>query len=649
MNINLTRSIILVLASWATSAHAQEGSVSITPGDKAREVVVTVKNGPTNCGMEVRFGDGRDTKKRLEANETWTVKHSYKRDGNFGIEAEGVLVIRGLRTAGACAFGSQAVMSIAGDSTSLQAAKNGSVSKPVSPASRGTHQDMVLMVRTAARSLKFTKTIDGERRIANGQDLALSGTSLCIVKFPNAYGEISDDTIDAVASNSVRQKLMASAQINDVRLNRVSCIEGTGNDARFTSIADLVLVQRQALPLLVNGSPEFAQGYETFHELAHLALFDQAAEMLADQARRKQAVAQRLDELDSLAQSGSVDKVGSLAFGLPQRSGPVRFCTLSYDGQNGAAILGYAQRGFSTQSEAFQAQAQRAQATLSADRPFAKVYANIDALYQALQTGADDCRVYVDFPANLKKLLTALQRDKKGAPVINQLISSADLRDDWAKKIGFQNYAEHETARDMKVTAQQFKALATYAIADAASFDAAVQEMQASQYSSSSNPADLISYLRDKEDAAGKPGATAISIREARQQAAREAAAANAAAERRRLESHAKEYPFIAVLTCGMPDHINIVGCFVGGKYGVDTELTLKNGSNSAMYKVYNLQQAGEERRDGFYIDLKRNFEIRAQNADDTLILGLKVIDRLSGKVLYQKQAARFGVVAVKN
>ena len=91
------------------------------------------------------------------------------------------------------------------------------------------------------------------------------------------------------------------------------------------------------------------------------------------------------------------------------------------------------------------------------------------------------------------------------------------------------------------------------------------------------------------------------------------------------------------------------MACFAGGSRGVDTELKLRNGNSSAMYKVYNLQQAGQERRDGFYIDLRRNFDLRAQNADDTLILSLKIIDRVSGRVVHEDQASRFEVVSARN
>ena len=650
--------VAAALALTAGVALAQDGAVSITAGAQPRDVVVSVQNGANNCGMEIRFGDGRDVKKRLEAGEVWTVNHSYAADGNFGIQAEGVMVVRGLRTVGPCGFGNQALLAVAGGNASLQvataapapAAGGAQAAAPAAPAAaQGAHQDMVLMVRKSGSALKFVNTLDGGKRLNNADELARSGSTLCIVKFPNAYGSLPDASVDAVARAELRRYFRELTNGKDVNLRNTECIVNDGANASFRASSDLVLVQRQALPILANGSPEFAQGYEALNEISHASLFAMADQMRQAEARRQQAVANRAQELDTLAQANSTDKVGSIAFGVPRSSGAVAFCTLSYDGEQGAAILAYAFRGFATQSDAFRAQAERSRATVDSNRTYAKAYASVEALYEARQTKPEECLVYVDFPANLKKVAAAMQRDGKTAPVVNELVASTELRDDWAKKTGYRQYAEYQTARDMKVNAQQYKQLGEYRITDKAGLDAAVREMQSSRYATGSDVGDVLSYLKDKAEAAGRSGATAVSVRDARQKAAREAAEANAAAERRRREDQAREFPYIAVLTCGMPGHINIMACFAGGSRGVDTELKLRNGSSSAMYKVYNLQQAGQERRDGFYIDLRRNFDLRAQNADDTLILSLKIIDRVSGRVVHEDQASRFEVVSARN
>lgn len=656
--------LALALAGASATAVAQDGAVNITAGAQPRDVVVEVKNGPSTCGMQIRFDDGREEKKRLTEGEVWTVNHTFAADGNFGIEAAGVLVFRGLRTAGPCNYGNQALLAVAGANASLQVASNGAAQPAAGAAApqaaqaeqpaqaapaQGAHQDILVLVRKNSSNLKLVKTLEGGNRLSNPQDLARAGTSACVIKYPNAYGNLPDASVDVVARAELRRYLAELANTKDVGLRAAECIVGSGNDAQFRSAAELVLIQRQAVPVLSNSSNEFAQGYVLLHEISHASLFAVADQMRTAEAQRKQAVANRTQELDTLAQANSTEKVGSLAFGTPRSSGNVAVCTLSYDGEQGAAVLGYGYRGLNTQVDAFRSQAERVRATADTNRPYAKAYDTIEALYEARQTRPDECLVYVDFPGNLKKISAALQRDGKPAPVLGELVSSVELRDGWAKRTDYQNYAEYQTARDMKVNAQQFKQLAEYRISDKAGMDAAVREMQASRYATGSEVGDVLNFLKDKAEAAGKGGATAVSVREARQKAAREASAAQAAAEQRRREAYAKDFPYIAVLTCGMPGHINIMACFAGGSRGVDTELKLRNGSNSAMYKVYNLQQAGQERRDGFYIDLRRNFDLRAQNADDTLILSLKIIDRVSGRVVHEDQASRFEVVSARN
>ena len=47
--------------------------------------------------------------------------------------------------------------------------------------------------------------------------------------------------------------------------------------------------------------------------------------------------------------------------------------------------------------------------------------------------------------------------------------------------------------------------------------------------------------------------------------------------------------------------------------------------------------------------DLRDSFAVSAQNSHGTLVLGIKIIDRVSGKVLYQDQAGKFGVLRVSN
>lgn len=121
------------------------------------------------------------------------------------------------------------------------------------------------------------------------------------------------------------------------------------------------------------------------------------------------------------------------------------------------------------------------------------------------------------------------------------------------------------------------------------------------------------------------------------------------AAEKARIdrENYAKEFPYYALITCGFQQqHMNIHACFSGR---VGTEIELRNGNQYGLYKVYEIHRLGQEMRNGFKVNLRREFELRAQNSSDTLTLGVVIIDVKTEKVLFQQQVARFGVISIRN
>lgn len=114
-------------------------------------------------------------------------------------------------------------------------------------------------------------------------------------------------------------------------------------------------------------------------------------------------------------------------------------------------------------------------------------------------------------------------------------------------------------------------------------------------------------------------------------------------------EEKAANYPFEAVLTCGfIGQHVNATACFIGEH--TRTQLELRNGEEYGMYQGWELQKAGgQEFKDGLHLSLHKNFSITAQNASNNLILNLKIIDKKTNRLVYEKSAAKYGVVSVRN
>lgn len=135
----------------------------------------------------------------------------------------------------------------------------------------------------------------------------------------------------------------------------------------------------------------------------------------------------------------------------------------------------------------------------------------------------------------------------------------------------------------------------------------------------------------------------------ARRQRAEEERRQKEQAERARQEreNFAKEFPYYALVTCGFQgNHINSIACF-GGRVG--TEIELRNGNEYGLYKIHEIHSLGQESSRGLRIALRRNFELKAQNSNETLILGVAIIDVKTDKIVFQKQVSRFGVISVKN
>ena len=100
---------------------------------------------------------------------------------------------------------------------------------------------------------------------------------------------------------------------------------------------------------------------------------------------------------------------------------------------------------------------------------------------------------------------------------------------------------------------------------------------------------------------------------------------------------------YTAILSCGFNGgHINIAACFL------DTVLKLTNNGQTAIYKAYNIGQAGNEYSDGLHINLSESFRLTAQNSQDNLVLGI-VIKNSNGQLVYQDVVGRFGVIKVGN
>lgn len=660
----------VVLLAGLMGQQAQASAVlNVTKAEGTGAVRIVATNSQDSaCGAAIDLGDGKVERKRLEPKENWEIQHAYAADGNFTVSLSGVLIARGLRSVGPCDLRQQVSVTVAGGQAAISAAPAPSAAAPAAPAARpspaassgapaqaqsapppspGESADLVLFFRKTSNQLKFVTGIDGTKKLDSVDRLINGGYQLCYILQPNAYRGLGDADAQRLLNNEVNRAVNALAGNRQVRSTPVECIRG----GQFVgaSFADVVAVQRRVVPDL-NAVREFA-GFEQFGEVKYDTLAQAVARRQQVVAQRSQEVATWTAEINTLSAANSLDKVGSITLSYPQNErDSIKACTLEYSGMQGQAVVAYGNNLIAYTSPAFRTQASDARATFNANQPYSTVYRSIDDFYVDHQKDPAKCNVFVDFPKNLKTLMTALERDRKGVPFdINNLVATVELREASAKKQGYENLAASEFAAQIRGNAASLKNLADRGIRDKAGFDRVVDEMRAAKYSDNAAVNDVLNYLNDKSAAADKRGATAVSIRDERAAAQRAEAERRAQEEQRRRAEYAKEFPYTATISCGMNDrHLNIMAC-MSGRSSLKSQLELTNGSQYKMYQAWEVSQLGRETSEGIVIPLRRNFKIKMQNVDETLLLSAKVVSNATGQVVFTKSAARFGLILVEN
>lgn len=540
MKSSFFRKITLAVGTVALAhSFSAQASLTVQKASETRSVVVVATNPSDNaCGVEVKLGDGKTERRRMEAKEKWQIQHTFANDGEFIVQLEGISIVRGLRTVGPCGLKEQAIVKLGDTPSSVPAAAT-----PAAPAvakantavqmqavTANPAADLILYARKDSDRFRFVTSIDGARRLDSADRLVSGGYSICYVIYPDAYKSLGASEGQAILSEEIARGVDALVNNRTVRSNSFECI----SNGRFLSQApfDVVAVQRQAVGLL-QADAGFAQ-FQPFAEVKFEALSNNASRRQQQAARRTQDLAAWTSDIDLLAASDSSEKVGSLSLSLVNENDqPLRACTLAHSDTESQAVRGYVEQLLKYTSPNFRNKAAELRATFNTNQPFAKVYRTVDAFYTEYQREQGVCHILVTFPKNLKLVMTAIERDRKSkAYEVNELVTTQLARDTWARKQGFTDLAASEFAGQVKTNASTLRTLATKGIPDKAAFDTTLAEMKTTRYSELTTVGEVLTYLDDKAAASGKPGVTATSIRREREARAEQ----QARVERERLE-----------------------------------------------------------------------------------------------------------------
>ena len=389
----------------------------------------------------------------------------------------------------------------------------------------------------------------------------------------------------------------------------------------------------------------------TFDEI--MALSNNYIEVLAEEEKGEREFQEMIA---NLAEQKSKEFMGSLFLNLNDYGSP-KFCTLKYSGDDAVAAIGYRLLGDEIiPNSALLDYYNKNEITLNHnennyyfDNTFDDISEAFSSIKPKLANNEDYCNIFVDYPENLLRLKNALERDLGGQRVLGNFFDKSTTDKQYAINQGFDDYQQYNFANQIEANYREIKSLENYQILNLSEFNNVQDEIVNIGYSNDTSLSIVLTYLDDLNNAQQK-NMDVNEYRDARVKEEQRLAQIAREEEAERQAAFAREYPYTAVLTCGMGggDHINIVACFTGGSYGVDTELEITNGQNYQMYKPYNLRQAGSEYSSGFEIDLRDSFTIIAQNSSEYLLLSLEIIDNSNGMKIYEDSASQFGVVSYR-
>ena len=552
------------------SAVAQD-ALSLERGAEPRSVAVSLVNSAASaCGAEVDLGDGRVERRRLEPGETWKLPHFYATEAEFTVSARGVLIARGLRSVMACELRATAKVDTRAGGAAASAAPvvapaGAAASAPAAAASTGArvnppqvlapppppadpNSDLLIFARKGSSTVRFVNTIEGTRRFASVDEFSRSGYSVCFLIGQDTLKKLPGIDAQVLTLDRFERGLVGQRQ---VQRNLVNCV--VNNNFVLFDRPDVVIAQRQFLRVMRSSNPAFAE-YEEVSELKYTVLVEASQQVVREQEERRRAEQLWASEINALAAADSREKVGSLtlsalrlssqaagaaAGGRPVQGQGVRMCALEYTGADRHAVLGYGYREWAGLSPTFRANAEALKWTISPDRPFTRFFSSLENLYVAYQQDPEVCHVFVDFPRNLRQLMTAIERDSRQAAFqVNQVVARDELREGWARKNGFANLAASDLASQLGIDAAMVRRLIAAGVGDKQAFDATVQEMREIRYSNKSTVPEVLTYLADKATAEKTPGASALSVLNER--LARQEAEARARMEREQAEARAR-------------------------------------------------------------------------------------------------------------
>lgn len=172
---------------------------------------------------------------------------------------------------------------------------------------------------------------------------------------------------------------------------------------------------------------------------------------------------------------------------------------------------------------------------------------------------------------------------------------------------------------------------------------AAAEEAKAKKEEAERQRAAAIEEAKAKKEEAERQKAAAIE--EARLAEAQRQEALRIAKEK---ANYAKDFPYYAIIDCTYGKQATpLLSCLSGSR----SKIELRNGSQYGLYMPHEFQSIGVVGQYGssLTINLRSKFSLVAENTAKYESLGVKIIDRKSDKVLWEKKVSQYDSIRVSN
>jgi hypothetical protein len=272
------------------------------------------------------------------------------------------------------------------------------------------------------------------------------------------------------------------------------------------------------------------------------------------------------------------------------------------------------------------------------------------------QTNESNCYYLILTLEDKEKLKSALLRKEFIFEDSLELVDESNLNLDYINnfyaKIDINNEEFYNFFIDMSRDQTLFEKLAIYSIDNQEKLNSLIDKIndEAPSLSGGSNQ-EIYDYLILSEEASKKGISVANLIAQKEDERIE---AERIAAENRALEAqqYAKDYPYYAVISCNVyGSQTALAACFAGFDYAPDTTIELTANGRTIEKKHWEFDAlGGYYNYDQYIIDLPQVYDIRAQNASDTMTLKLEIYDQATNNLLYSEEAAsQFDVVSSYN